>query len=148
MNRFQGDPRVFLTANGATLIFKGGQPIMDGGWENYVLIALFTRPGWCGNVLFDDPAQKIGSDFEEANQSPITARSDNDVREAAKRALANMESAGLASRVDVDVTNPSGRQRRTRVRVTSPDGRTGELLITKHGLNWIIQATDPAYLKI
>ena len=121
---------------------------MDGGWENYVLIALFTRPGWCGNVLFDDPKQKIGSDFEEANLQPITVRTNNDVREAAKRALAKMESDGLASSVEVEVTNPSGRQRQTRVRVVSPDGRTGELLITKHGLNWIIQATDPAYLKI
>jgi phage gp46-like protein len=148
MDRFQGDPRLILTANGATLRFKGGQPVMDRGWENYVLIALFTRRGWCGNVLFDNPSQKIGSDFEEAHEQAITLAALNDIREAAKRALADMESDGLASRVEVETTNPSGAIIETRITVVSPSNEAGQLLITKNGLNWLAQAVDPAYLRV
>lgn len=148
MNRFQGDPRLILTADGSTLKFKGGQPVMDGGWENYVLIALLTRPGWCGNTLFDDPSQQIGSDFEEANELPITIENNDKVREAAKRALANMETDSLVSRIEIEVTNPFGYARQTRILITSPGGDVEELFIVKNGLNWLAQATDPAYKRI
>lgn len=148
MNRFQGDPRLILTANGSTIKFIGGQPVMDGGWENYVLIALLTRPGWCGNALFDDPSQKIGSDFEEANELPITVDNNDKVRVAAKLALANMETDSLVSRVEVEVTNPVGFARQTRILIIAPGGDVQELLIIKNGLNWLVQARDPAHKKV
>lgn len=121
---------------------------MDGGWENYALIALFTRRGWVGNVLFDDPDQKIGSDFEVLHEEAITLRNLNDIEEAAKRALGNMEKNGLASSVLVETVNRSAQIRETRIRITAPGGEEGELLITNNGLNWLIQATDPAHLKV
>jgi hypothetical protein len=37
---FQGDPRLFLDKNGAYIAFSGGQPVMDRGFENVVLILL------------------------------------------------------------------------------------------------------------
>ena len=148
MNRYQGDPRLVLTPNGSTLSFKGGQPVMDGGFENAVLISLFTRPGWVGNVLFDDPSQKIGSDFEEANELPITLQNNDKVREAAKRALANMETDNLVEKIDIEVSNPSGHIRQTTILITAPGGSIQELSVLKNGLNWLIQANDPAYKRI
>ena len=71
---YQGDPRLFLDSDGSFLKFTGGQPVMDRGLENIVLISLFTRPGWPGNVLFQDENQKIGSDFLDIANQSITLR--------------------------------------------------------------------------
>ena len=148
MTGFQGDPAMFLTDKGATLIFKGGQPVMDAGWENYVLISLFTRPGWAGNVLFDNPAQQIGSDFEEVNELPITVDSFVRVEESAKRALAQMEEDGFAELIQVTSSNPSGRRRDTRILIKPPGESIQELLLIKNGLNWLAQINSPAHLKV
>lgn len=147
MTKTQGDPRLFLTENGSTVKFIGGQPIMDGGWENYTLIALFTLPGWCGNVLFDKPSQKIGSDFEEIAARAITINSLNNLEESGKRALADMIADGLAEKVEVIASNPSGDIKLVRILVTPPGKDVEELLLTKHGLNWLVQANDPAYKR-
>jgi hypothetical protein len=148
MSRFQGDPRLIITPDGSTLRFKGGQPVMDGGFENAVLISLFTRPGWVGNALFDDPAQRIGSDYEEANELPITIENNDRVREAAKRALANFETDNLVERIDIEVTNPFGHARETTILITAPGGSVQELSILKNGLNWLVQANDPAHKRL
>ena len=63
---YQGDPKIILTENGATLKFVGGQPVMDRGLENFALISLLTKTGWAGNFFIRAEADKIGSDFEEA----------------------------------------------------------------------------------
>ena len=47
-DRFQGDPRLVLTEEGSEIIWKGGQPVLDQGVENVVLIDLFTN----GSQLF------------------------------------------------------------------------------------------------
>jgi len=138
---------MILTANGSTIRFYGGQPVMDAGVENYILICLFTLVGWCGNFLMEKPEQRVGSDFETEAAKPITKRSQNDVKEAAERALADGVSSGLFSSVSVEVTNPSGLMRYVRIVVSSPGGET-ELLLIQNGLNWLAQATDPAYKKI
>lgn len=148
MNRFQGDPRLILTKNGATIKFTGGQPVMDGGLENYVIIALFTRPGWCGNVLFDKPSRKIGSDFEETAEQAITVDSLSDLEESAKRALADMVSDGLAEKVEVTATNTSARNLNVRILITPPGKDAEELFLTRHGQNWLNQANDPAHKRI
>jgi len=147
-NRFQGDPRIILTEDGSTLRFKGGQPVMDGGLENVPLILLFTAEGWAGNDLFDDPNQKIGSDFEEVASRAITISSLNDTREAAERALAPMIASNLASKIDVTVTNPSSRNLKMTVLITPPGGNVRELLLTRHGTNWLVQANDPAHKRL
>ena len=148
MSRFQGDPRLILTANGSTIRFVGGQPIMDAGVENYILISLFTLPGWCGNFLMQTPEQRVGSDFEIEAAKPITKKSQNDVKEAAERALADGVSSGLFASVSVEVTNPTGLMRYVRIIVASPGGELTDILLIQNGLNWLAQATDPAYKKI
>ena len=148
MSIFDGEPRLFLTEKGATIKFVGGQPIMDAGLENYVLLALFTKPGWWGNALFDDPNEELGSDFEEANLLPITSANFAKVEEAGKRALASMENTNLAESIEVETTNPSGYIRQTSIKITQPGGTIRELLVIKNGLNWLFQAGDPAHLKV
>lgn len=141
---FQGDPRLVLDENGADLPFRGGQPIMDRGLENLVLISLFTKPGWAGNVLFPDENQKIGSDFEDSTNQAITLQSLNDTRQAALEALKNDAFAD----VDVEVTNPVSTRRDILIKISPPGRDQQTLLLQKNGTNWIFQKLDPAHRRL
>lgn len=102
---FQGDPRLFLTEDGASLTFLSGQPVMDAkGYINTALISLFTRQGWCGNSLFDDVDHRIGSDFMTEVEKPITSKSLPNIKQIAEQVL----KSDLYKRVEVEVVNPSG----------------------------------------
>lgn len=133
----QGDPRMILGPGGSRLQFIGGQPLMDEGLENLVMISLFTRPGWCGNVLLRTP---VGTDFEEACNQPITRQSLNQIRNAAERAL----KLKVLGRVIVDVVNPSGSRLEVRISINS----TLSALLSREGGRWAFQALSPAYRKV
>lgn len=141
MDIFQGDPRLFLTADGSSLKFTGGQPVMDRGLENLALISLFTRQGWPGNDLLRDPGERVGSDFEEATEQPITLQALNDIRDAAEKALINP----AFGRVTVVVENPNSYRLNITVRLEPPGRDIKTLLISKNGLNWVAQSLDPAH---
>lgn len=121
----QGDPRLILGPDGSRLQFTGGQPLMDGGLENQVLIALFTSPGWCGNALLDYP---VGSDFEIACNQPITRSVLNTIRNAAERALASPK----FGQPQVTVRNPVGRRLEVSI-ILEPNA---SLLLVKDGQQW------------
>jgi phage gp46-like protein len=142
-NRFQGDPALQITPDGADLCFMAGQPVMDQGLNNAAIISLFTRPGWWGNDLMDTESQKIGSEFEQ-QRTIVDVDTLNDVIDAARSSLKWMTDTGLASSVDVVVTNPRMDFINTRIRINPPGIDATELLFTKNGLSWIGQATNPA----
>jgi phage gp46-like protein len=147
-DRYQGDPKLILDEHGANLVFRGGQPIMDQGLENAALISLHTREGWCGNVLAREPAQKIGSRYELAQEQPITLTALNAVRQAALDAFQWMIDKRIASRTDVAVSNPQGAALRTLAVIVPPSSDPLILLQTKNGVNWISQKLDPASARI
>ena len=140
VDRFQGDPRLVLTENGAKLIYTGGQPIMDQGVENQALIALFTTRGWAGNTLFTNPDQKIGSDFVEASRQAITLTSLNNIRDVALKAL----QAPIFGDIEVEVTNPTSYQIKTEIEIKPPGEDPQTIILLKNGINWVLQGTDPA----
>lgn len=142
-DRFDGDPRLFLDADGAFLDFQGGQPVMDPGVENLALIGLHTKPGWWGNSLIDDPEKQIGSDFEETARGAITLSSLNDIRQAAEKALADP----AFGRIEVDVTNPVSNRIDVTNRINPPGKDILELTVSSNGLNWIEQADNPAHRR-
>jgi len=147
-DRYQGDPKLILDENGADLVYRGGQPEMDRGLENAALISLHTREGWPGNVFFRSPAQQIGSKFEKALEKPITLSVFNDVRNAALGALDWMIDNNVASSIQAETNNPTGKITETTVLIIPPSQDPLVLLQTKNGLNWISQKLDPAYLRI
>lgn len=138
---FHGDPRLILTEDGGTLQFVGGQPLLDKGFENMVLIALFTNPGWAGNGLLKSP---IGSDFQASINQPITLQALNDIRDAAERAL-DYNAFGT---VTVVVTNPEAHRLSIVIAIEPPGETPMALQLTRNGENWYYQAVDPAYLRV
>jgi phage gp46-like protein len=144
---WDGEPRVFIDPGGATMEFKGGQPVMDRGLENAVSISLHTQRGWWGNDLFGGPDTRVGADFEARAQRPITATNIEDSRKAASAALQWLISKGLASEVTVEVTNPSGFRLDFVHTIRRPEGPDVELQTIKNGVDWIEQRDDPAHRR-
>jgi len=132
IDRFSGDPRLTLTPAGADLDFRGGQPIMDAGLENQILISLFTGEGWCGNV-FLPPESRIGSDFEATARGTLTLAALADIANAAERALASDYFPDLKVEVRNTVANHLD------ITITLGPGKV--LTLNRKGLKWQAQAS-------
>ena len=141
---FNGDPRIFIDKDGADLKFIGGQPITDGGYENAVIISLFTRPGWYGNIFTFSDSQKIGSDFEEESKKSITLENLNNLRQFALEALRWMIENNSVESIDVDVRNVESDRYTVTISIKPPGSEAGVLLLTGRSNNWLIQIKEPA----
>lgn len=144
---FSGDPRIVIDEDGADLVFKGGNPIMDRGIENAAIISLFSDSSWWGNGLLD-AENRIGSLFETSTRQAITRTALVDMASAAETDLAWMVDSGLAADVSATVSAPQSRAVDAAISITPPGGGAQMLLLKKHGVNWIFQATDPANERI
>jgi phage gp46-like protein len=122
-SRFQGDPAILISERGTQIEFQGGQPVMDHGLHNAVLISLYTKPGWWGNALVTEESKKIGSDVER-QRTIVDTQTINDVTDDVERALKWMQDTKLVNNIEITVTNPkldyilidiSTRARRSRV---------------------------------
>jgi hypothetical protein len=133
---YQGDPKIYITEDGADFIVKGGQPDMEQGVDNNFNISLFTAPGWPGNFYIKEDADKYGSDFEETAKGTITLNKLNDIRQSGISAL----SSDLYGEIDSEVTNPSGDSIKDVISINPPTADARELVLTKNGVNWIKQA--------
>lgn len=145
---YQGDPKVFITNDGAEIVVRSGNPIMDGGLENAVLISLFSKEGWVGNTLFTENDQKIGSKFQDKGNGPVTLTRLNDLANSAEVALQWMIDAGIVSSVEAVTRNPSGNILETEILLTPLGKDVQSILIQQNGQNWIIQINDPAHRRI
>ena len=102
MNYFEGEPKLYLTPNGANLLYQAGQPVMERGKENQVYISLLTKKGWCGNI-FLLPENNIGSDYEETCAGSITLSKLADIENSAIRALTSK----TFQKVNAEAKNPN-----------------------------------------
>jgi len=144
IDRFQGDPRVVIDEDGADLEIQAGQPVMDRGIENSVLLSLFTASDWVGNTLVEKPTQKFGGKFLNAVKQPITATALTDIRNAVLSDLNWMIETGLAEDIDVQVTNPQSTKLKVLLVVKPPKSDLEVFLLTNNGLLWVSQSIDPA----
>ena len=144
-NYLQGDPALFLTNQGANIIFKGGAPVMDQGIQNAALISLFTKKGWWANLLTNEPSKQIGSDFQEQGKKPIVdILSINNIEQSADRALKWMKDTGFAGTIGVTAFNPNAQQTVVDALIQPVGQDAQELRVSSHGLNWQAQANFPA----
>lgn len=117
---YEGDPRLFITSNGSTLKWVDGQPVMDTGIVNAVVISLFTLEGWAGNDIL--PAESnIGSDVELIMKQSITLANLGDLQESIERALEWMIDEQYAKTITVSVSNPDGFARNVEILLTQPN---------------------------
>ena len=144
-NRLAGDPAIKITEDGAKMKFINGQPVMDQGLENAVLISLFTRRGYWGNALITEESKKIGSDVEVTALEPIVSiQSINNMTDAIDKSLSWMTDTKLSQENEITVTNPTSNNLRATIKITPPGRDSQTLLFLKNGINWIGQAHNPA----
>jgi len=146
-NRFQGDPAIKITSDGASMTFIGGQPVMDQGLNNAVLISLFTKPGWWGNTLFRKDTEKIGSEYQKT-RTIIDVSTITDVEQSANDALQWMNNLSLVSNIDITAINPYGDQIVTSINIFPPGQDSQEFVFTQNGLAWIGQTFYPAHERL
>jgi uncharacterized repeat protein (TIGR02543 family) len=127
VDRYEGDPKLYLTPDGAELRYEAGQPVMEKGLENQAFISLFTRQGWCGNA-FLPPENRVGSDFEETCAGSVTLSKLADIENSAERALASK----AFQQVNAVAQNPKSDN--LRVEITVKGG--GALALTREGALW------------
>lgn len=146
---FQGDPKITVDGDGADLHFTGGQCVMDQGLENASFISISTTEDWFGNVLFQDPEQQINeSKYLTALNNSITRSTLNDARAGAEKDLQWEINSGLASEINVDVSNNVGYNVQSIIQIIPPGRDTEELQATKNGNNWIFQKLNPAHERV
>lgn len=142
LERYQGDPRIYLGPDGSFFSYKGGQPEMDRGFENQVNIQLLTRPGWCGNI-FLEPESQIGSNFLDTSKGSVTIDKLNDIRQAAENALRNQ----AFGKITAKVINPERNYIQVEIIIEPPGKDIQRLVLLRNWNNWIQQAIDPAYKR-
>ena len=140
---YEGDPRIVLSENGSSLVFKNGQPVMDGGLENAIILSLFCEP-WLANQFFRDTNQQLGSLFIEAIKKPITLQNLQDARKAALTDLEWMLNVGLAREVEVFVVNTTGSQWYVKIIIYPPSDNPQTFVASNNGANWVVQTINPA----
>jgi phage gp46-like protein len=141
---FSGDPLMTLGLDGSALHFVGGQPIMDQGFENQVVIALFTEEGWEGNEFIPDPDKKVGSGFLAATRKPITLTS---LSNTEKEAVLALKSPAFG-RVTATASNPTSNSLRVEILIQPPGQDSKIIVLTRNGLNWQAQAFNPAHERL
>ena len=147
-DRYQGDPRIIVTEDGTTIEYQGGQPVMDGGIENAIVLSLFVTQGWPCNILFGKPEEKLGSDFMLEMKKSITLETLNSAADAAKKSLQWMVDVGLASEIQAAASNPSYNRVDVRIFIKYPGSDIDEFLASRNADNWLFQKDDPAYKRI
>ena len=146
-NRYEVDPRLTIDEDGSDLEFIGGQPVMDAGLENAILISLFTED-WFGNVFFNNPNHRVGGKFLSSLNQPLSISAVETIRKAALSDLNWLIVEKIASVVEVVVTNPEAKKISVVVLVKPPGKDVQALLLEKNGVNWVNQMIYPAYLKV
>jgi hypothetical protein len=149
---FEGDPKLILGPSGSRFEYKSGQPVMDRGVENSMLIDLFTKSkglnshqnGWIGNYLISDQDQKIGSDYQDKTENvPITLAGLATIEQEAKKALKGK----VYGDVESSATNPTSDKRVNTILVHPPAGAF-EFRTETFSQLWQAQAVDPANERI
>jgi len=143
-NRFEGDPKIIIDADGWDFDYRGGQPIMDHGLENVATLSLLVKPGWVGNIFLTEE-QKIGSTFRDTAEGTITITKINDIRQIAEKDLKKNKVFGD---VKTTVRNPESNKIEVENLITPKGKDLQKLLFTRNGQNWINQANNPAYRRV
>jgi hypothetical protein len=137
---FSGDPRKILSPSGSDIDYEGGQPVMDAGLENQVMISLFTRPGWCGNAYLTG-AEQIGSGhFLAACDAALTLQSFADIQNGAELDL----KSDLLPNVAISIVNPNSWDLQITIQLANGQAVT----LDRRSMLWSNQSLNPASARL
>ena len=138
MIRTQGDPKIFMLPGGIEIIYAGGQPIMDNGLENMILILLFTERGWSMNKILP-LSQQIGSDYLEETRKSITVTQLRKIEIAAEAALLPISDNNIGTITGLSVKMVTGSQIYLSFTINPPGKNPVQIELSGYGNNWQLQ---------
>lgn len=141
---FDGDPFIDIGADGAEMIFIGGQPVMDQGFDNHVNFSLLTEKGWWGNDAEPVAERKLGSLFLDASKKPITRQSLINTDKAAQADLSGEEFGTVIS----ETINNESNNLLTEILFTPPTRELQKLVLNRAGQNWINLTQKETYQRL
>jgi hypothetical protein len=130
---FDGDPLITIGADGAEMEFKGGQPVMDQGFDNHVNFSLLTYSGHWSEDLETLEERKYKGLFLESAKKPVTRQSLIDTDRAAELDVEGDEFGTVLA----ETTNPTSDSLRLEMTFTPPTGDLQKLLLERTGQNWV-----------
>ena len=129
---YQGDPKLKISPySDGGINYNYGQPDMDTGLENAVIISLGTKKGWWGNLLMQKETQKIGSDYDLLTHSIINSNQIKKIEDNAESSLNWMKSLNIIEKAESSVSNPQADRIENTIRIIKPFG-----LVDVFELNW------------
>lgn len=125
-----GDPKLYLAGCCNDLHVTDGQPVMDSGLENAVLLSLFTPAGWWGNAI-SPPSGKFTSQLQTVARRTLNNKTRLDAEAYARDALAWMIADGAAKSITVESTLPAVNILGLIITITKPDNT-----LARYTVNW------------
>ena len=118
------DVRLYQTTDDGEIDVEDGSPVLDDGLATAVYLSMFGGRDWWGNASEQLPERRYNCETEELLEGlPATSGNLNRLVEAAKRDLAWLVSAGVATAVNVLVTIPALNRVRIAVGITGEETR-------------------------
>lgn len=136
-----GDPKMFQTADGFSLKFEGGVPVMEKGFENSALLSIGTED-YYQNPLATQAGDVMAGNFIEESKKAITINQIRVIEEAAKQCFLWMITDGLAKSVDAVMSNVTGLGYKIEISIVSPTDEKAILIYNKNGENWVLQQQE------
>lgn len=142
----EGDPKLVMTQDGVDIVVRNGQPAMDRGFENAVMISLFTDENYWGNILARSDSEIIGSPHFKDATGPITLSKLAQIEQSINESLKWIQENNIGT-VESIVTNPISDMIVEIIKIKQPDSES-VFTASNIGGSWINQANDPAYKRI
>jgi phage gp46-like protein len=130
--KYQGDPKLTISPyEDGGINYYLGQPIMDTGLENAVIISLGTKKGWWGNLLMKKESQKIGSNYDELTHDILNFNQLRKIEKETEKILSWMINEGIIESVDSVVNNPQVDRIENTITIKKAPG-----IVETYQLNW------------
>ena len=121
--QYQGDPKLTISPySDGGINYNRGQPDMDTGLGNAVIISLGTKPGWWGNLLMDKESKKIGSNYDELTHDILNFNQLRKIEKETEKTLDWMKQARIYEKIESIVSNPQADRTENLIKGTKPGG--------------------------
>jgi hypothetical protein len=140
----EGDPKLFFGANGATLSFINGLPVMDNEFENVVNLQILVNSDSPLNRLSSSIDETIGSNLPVEIQKTITRDQMQIVESAAVDALSSLVDQGIFKSVSARMAYITNEGYGLELTITPPVGSDKKLSFVRYNENWISRQSLPS----
>ena len=130
--KYQGDPKITISPySDGGINYEFGQPVMDTGLENAIIISLGTLPGWWGNLLMKKESQKIGSEYDNLTHDVLNSNQIKKIEDNAESTINWMKSVGIIEKAESVINNPEADRIENTIIVKKPGG-----IVEIYQINW------------